>query len=582
MPWLPSLSLLDQHPPLAKAIRVLRAQGWMILGLSAILNVLALSGAIYMMLVYDSVLPSGSGATLAALTILIALLYLGHGWFDMVRQRLLHRIAATVDHTIADHFLSLGQYAAAESSLAVDGEPMREWDRLRQFLTSSAPLAILDLPWVLLFLILLGLLHPLLGLTTSVGAVLLTFYALYCERRIARQNAAVLQGMRDKGQTAYLANRHAALLCALGSSRAFRRRLHDSHLAFVARQVEQAETQALHQASGRAARLLMQSLVLAVGAMLVIESEASGGIIFASAILAGRALAPIDQLVGHWSIIVTARESWSALKQFLEQHQLPRDPVVRFDRPEGAVRIEAAKIIAASGLDPLFPPLSASIISGSFVAVIGASGAGKSSLLRTMARITPLAGGTLRLGQIAYDQWPAEEFGRLVGYLPPTVDLIEGSVADNISRYSSEVRSEDVITAARQAAVHNAILELPEGYETRLSDGGRNLPGGIVQRIGLARAMFGSPPLLLLDEPTSNLDQGSISNLLKSLRAYTGRGNTIVLATHHPLVISQSSQIILLSKGAMPIFGPRDQVLQKLSATGRNAVNAVNLQRRQR
>lgn len=582
MPWLPSLLLLDRHPPLASAIEVLRAQGWMILGLSAVLNVLALAGAIYMMLVYDSVLPSGSGATLAALTLLITFLYLGHGWFDMVRQRLLHRIASTVDQTIADHFLSLGQHAAAERALAVDGEPIREWDRLRQFLTSSAPLAILDMPWVVLFLILLALLHPLLGLTTAVGAALLTFYALYCERRIARQNTAVLQGMRDKGQTAYLANRHAALLRALGSSRAFRKRLHESHSAFVARQVEQAETQALHQASGRAARLLMQSLVLAVGAMLVIEGEASGGMIFASAILAGRALAPIDQLVGHWSITVTARESWRALQQFLEQHQLPRDPAVRFDRPEGAVSIEAAEIIATSGLDPLFPPLSASILAGSLVTVIGASGAGKSSLLRTMAGMTPLAGGTLRLGQVAYDQWPAEEFGRFVGYLPSTVDLIAGSVADNISRYASEVRSEDIITAARQAAVHNAILELPEGYETRLSDSGRNLPGGIAQRIGLARAMFGNPPLLLLDEPTSNLDQGSISSLLESLRAYAGRGNTIILATHHPLVISQSSQIIFLSQGTSPIFGPRDLVLQQLSASGRTAVNPVNLQRRQR
>lgn len=581
MPWLPSLTSLDQHPPLASGIAVLRAQGWMILGLSAVLNVLALSGAIYMMLVYDSVLPSGSRATLAALTILIALLYLGHGWFDMVRQRLLLRIAATVDHMIADHFLSLGLHAAAESSLAFDGQPMREWDRLRQFLTSSAPLAILDIPWVVLFLILLTLLHPLLGLTTAVGATLLTFYALFCERHIARQNAAVLQRMRDKGQAAYLANRHAALLRALGSSRAFRRRLHDSHSAFVARQVEQAEKQALHQASGRAARLLIQSLVLAVGAMLVIAAEASGGIIFASAILAGRALAPIDQLVGHWSVIVTARESWRTLQQFLEQHQLPRDPAVRFDRPEGAVRIEAAEIIAASGLDPLFPPFSASILAGSFVTVVGASGAGKSSLLRAMARITPLAGGTLRLGQIAYDQWPTEEFGRLVGYLPPTVDLIAGSVAENISRYASEVRSEDVIAAARQAAVHNAILELPEGYETRLNEDGRNLPGGIAQRIGLARAMFGDPPLLLLDEPTSNLDQGSISSFLESLRAYADRGNTIILATHHPLVISKSSQIILLSQGASPIFGPRDQVLHQLSAGGRTAVNPANPQRQQ-
>lgn len=582
MSWLPSLTLLEQHPPLASAIAVLRAQGWMILGLSAVLNVLALAGAIYMMLVYDSVLPSGSGATLTALTILIILLYLGHGWFDMVRQRLLHRIAATIDHTIADHFLSLGQRAAAESALAVDGEPMIEWDRLRQFLTSSAPLAILDMPWVVLFLILLALLHPLLGLTTAVGAALLTFYALYCERRIARQNAGLLQGMRHKGQTAYLANRHAGLFRALGSSNAFRRRLHDSHSAFVDRQVEQAETRALHQASGRAARLLMQSMVLAVGAMLVIEGEASGGIIFASAILAGRALAPIDQLVGHWSITVTARESWRALQQFLEQHRLPRDPAVHFDRPEGEVKIEAAEIVATSGLNPLFLPLSASILAGSFVAIIGASGAGKSSLLRAMAGMTPLAGGTLRLGQIAYDQWPAEEFGRLVGYLPSTVDLIAGSVADNISRYDFEVRSEDVISAARQAAVHNAILELPEGYETRLTDSGRNLPGGIAQRIGLARAMFGNPPLLLLDEPTSNLDQGSINSLMDSLRAYAHTGNTVMVATHHPLVISQSSQIIFLSSGASPVFGPRDQVLQQLSVSGRMASKPNNLQRREK
>lgn len=535
-----------------------------------------------MMLVYDSVLPSGSGITLAALTTLIALLYIGHGWFDMVRQRLLHRIAATVDDAIADHLLSLGQQNAAKSLLTLDSEPMREWDRLRQFLTSSAPLAILDMPWVVLFLTLLFLLHPLLGLTTTLGAALLAVYALYCERRIARQSTATLQKMRDKGQTAYLANRHAALFRALGSSKAIRRRLHDSHSAFVACQVEQAETQALHQASGRAVRLFMQSLVLAVGAMLVIDGEASGGIIFASAILAGRALAPIDQLVGHWSITVTARDSWRALQQFLEQHQLPRNPTVRFDRPEGAVKIEEAKIVAISGLDPLFPPLSASIPAGSLVAIIGASGTGKSSLLRAMAGMTPLAGGTLRLGEISYDQWPAEEFGRLVGYLPSTVDLIEGNVADNIGRYDFEVRSEDVISAARQAAVHNAILELPEGYETRVSDSGQNLPSGIVQRIGLARAIFGSPPLLLLDEPTSNLDQGSIGSLLVSLRAYAGRGNTIMVATHHPQVISQSSQIIFLSQGGSPIFGPRGEVLQQLSMSGRTAAKPVNLQRRGR
>jgi ATP-binding cassette subfamily C protein PrsD len=582
MPWLPSITLLDRHPPLASAIAILRVEGWLILGLSAVLNVLALAGAIYMMLVYDSVLPSGSGATLAALTTLIILLYVGHGWFDMVRQRLLHRIAATVDDTIADHFLSLGQHAAAQGGLAIDGEPMQEWDQLRKFLTSSAPLAILDIPWVMLFLILLALLHPLLGLTTTVGAVLLTVYALYCERRIDRQSTAVVQAARNKGQTAYLANRHAALLRALGSSRAFRSRLHISHSAFVVRQVEQAETQALHQASGRAARLFMQSLVLAVGALLVIEGEASGGIIFASAILAGRALAPIDQLVGHWSVTVTARNSWHALQKFLEHYQLPEDPAVRFDRPDGALGIETVEIVAASGLAPLFPSFSASIPAGSLVAIIGASGAGKSSLLRALAGITPIAGGTLRLGQVAYNQWSAEDFGKLIGYLPPTVDLIAGSVADNISRYNPEVRSEDVISAARQAAVHNAILELPEGYETCLSDSGRNLPGGIAQRIGLARAMFGNPPLLLLDEPTSNLDQGSINSLLQSLRKYADKGNTILVATHHPLVISQSSQITFLSQGAKPIFGPRGQVLQQLSVSGRTATHPVNLQRRQR
>lgn len=559
----------------------MQSQFWLLIVLSAVLNLVALTGSIYLMLVYDSILPSGSGATLAALTVLIAFLYIGQAWFDMVRQRLLVQMAHSVDNELAGHFLRLETYAAASGRDMHDGGPLLQLDQIRQFFGSLAPVGLLDLPWVILFLAILMMMHPLLALTTVVGVMLLAGWAWRSETITVRGTKALTEFGRLKALRHGTSRRNAPLVKALGITDRMSDRTENAHRRFVTAQTDLAQRTALHGSVGRAARLFVQSAVLAVGALLVIDGRATGGIIFASAIIAGRALAPIDQVLSHWRSIVSARVAWSALRAFLNDVRAPDLPSVSFDRPEASLALERAEVVSASGNAPLFPAFDLYIKPGQFVTVIGRSGAGKSSLLRTLAGITSLNSGAIRLGGVPYSQWSDAALGGHLGYMPQTVDLFIGKIAENIARFDPESRSENIVIAARSAGVHDNILALPDGYDTVIEEGGRNIAGGLCQRIALARALYGDPPLLILDEPSSNLDPEGIEALLRAIRRWVAAGKGVIVVSHHRVLIDQANALLLLQAGELPLFGPRDAILAHANPPRRGqSENFVDLARK--
>lgn len=543
------------------AIGLVRSKFWLLVLLSSVLNLIALSSPIFLMLVYDSVLPSGNGATLAVLTMLVAIMYAGQAWFDMSRQRLLHGIANMVDAKIAAHLFRLETHAASSGRDMSDGGPIVQADQLRQFFTGIAPLAILDLPWVVLFMSILMLMHPLLALAALAGVALLGGWAWYAERVTVRSTESLVQLGRLKAAQHAISRRNSETVKALGIADRMAVSSERAHRRFVQAQTALAGRHAVHGSVGRAGRHFVQSAVLAVGALLVIDGNATGGIIFASSIIVGRALAPIDQIVTHWRSIVAARASGASLRRFLGEVQLPPSPSVSFKRPTASMTLERAEIVPVAGADALFPAFDLAIAPGEFVSIIGRSGAGKSSLVRTLAGITALRNGKIRLGGVAYSQWSEAVLGAHIGYLPQSVDLFAGKIAQNIARFDPEASSEDVIAAAENAGVHDAILALPEGYDTVIQEGGRNLAGGLCQRVGLARALYGNPALLVLDEPSSNLDPEGCEALLGAIQRWVKAKNSVIAVSHHRILIDQARKLLLLQAGEPPVFGLRDAVI---------------------
>lgn len=532
--------------------------------LSAALNILLLGGALYMMLVYDIVLPAGSLPTLWGLLLIVLLVYAFQTVIDIIRARLLSRVSATIDHDLGRDIFNLVPRLAIEGPGKGESlQPLRDLDQVRNFLASGGPLAIADLPWMIFFIVVLALLHWSLGLTVFLGGLALLGLTFATDRLTRAPTELLTQNANQRLALAESSRRHAETLKAMGMGPAMQSRWNISSQAFLAAQQALTDTAGTMGTAGKVLRMLLQSLVLTVGAILVIEGKATGGVIFASSILASRALAPVEQAIGNWRGLTAARQSWRRLERRLAEFP-PEKVQLDLPTPSRQLQVERLAVLPPGAAEPSLAGIGFRLTSGDVLGVIGPSGSGKSTLLRVMAGIWTPTHGQVRLDNAAIDQYAEEQRGCALGYLPQNAELIDGSIAENIARFTARARSDHVIMAAEMAGVHEMVKRMPQGYGTAVGPNGAFLSAGQRQRIALARALFGSPFLLLLDEPNSNLDPEGEEALAAAVESVRGRGGIVIVAAHRRSILRSADKMLHLEGGRMKSFGPKNKVLEGL------------------
>jgi ATP-binding cassette subfamily C protein PrsD len=553
---------------LREALLPFRNAASSIVMLSVMLNVLALSGSIYLMLVYDKVLLSGSIQTLTTIFIILIVLYIFQGIFDSLRARILQMTGEGFDRAIAPRLQQLETDLALQGKLAgMPSTPLRDLDHIRSFLSSQGPAAIIDLPWIVFFLIILSLLHPALGITTLVGAIALGIVTWLNDRQTRDGVEAVNRLGRDRNIATERMRRGLDAIKGLAITGRMNELAEQAHTRFVGAQARLSRFIAKYTALSRGLRMFIQSAVLTVGALLVIDGKASAGVIFASSILAGRALAPVDQAIANWRGFVGARQAWTRLDQSLRNN--PPEPAlsVTLAMPAKSVSLDKVSVVPPGSPAAVVSDVSLTLAAGDALAVVGPSGSGKSTLSRAITNIWPPASGTIRLDDAPLDQYHEHRLRAAMGYLPQEVELFAGTVAQNIARFDPDPPSEKVVAAARAAGIHEFVLSLPSGYDSPVGDGGAVLSAGQRQRVALARALYGEPFLLVLDEPDSNLDPEGETALGAAIAGVRKRGGIVVVVTHRVALLKEVNQMLVLRAGKQQAFGPRDQVLAALNRT---------------
>lgn len=563
--------MANENGELGAAMRAHAAPLAVVAVLSAALNVLLLGGSIYMMLVYDSVLPSRSIPTLVGLLLMVVAVYVFQGVFDAFRSRLLSDVALSFDRRVSDRV----QQAAFTARLRSVGPPsvpagaIRDLDTIRGFLAGPGPGAFIDAPWVLFFLIVLAVLHVWLAVTALAGACImggLTFltYRASAEPVIRSAQAAVVRQATTEERF-----RHAEVIHVMGMATRRHRRWEMANGAFLGAQDEVARATGLYGGISRVFRLALQSLILAVGALLVIDDMASGGVIFASSILSARALSPIDQIIAQWRNFAGARDGWKRLGELLRA--IPPTPIVAtaLPRPARGLTVEDCAVAPPGTQRITAKGATFALVPGDVLGVIGQSGSGKSSIVRALVGAWRPVRGSVRLDGATYDQYDPQQLGDCIGYLPQTVELLGGTVGENIARFDPAHSSEAIVAAARQAGVHDLIVSLPCGYETQVGLDGEALSGGQRQRIALARALYRDPFLVVLDEPGSNLDAGGEAALNAAIRGISERGGISVVVTHRSTAIQQANKVLYMADGVARLFGPRKEVMARIAERSR-------------
>ncbi|MCW5733124.1 MAG: type I secretion system permease/ATPase [Enhydrobacter sp.] len=566
------------HPAVTEALRDCRSVLWSVAVFSGGVNLLMLAGPLYMLQVYDRVLSSRSVPTLVALTVLLVGAYAFQGILDLVRSRIVMRAAALLDKHLGGTVHAAVVAIAVQNPEARDaGQPVRDLDQVRNFLTGSGPIGFIDLPWMPLFLAVCFLLHPWLGFTATAGALLLVTLTLLTERatRKPSQDLAQLAGLR--AAAVETDRRNSESVVAMGMADAMSQRwaaVNDRYLAATARAGDVAGT---FGSISKVVRLLLQSAMLGMGAWLVIRGEMTAGAMIAASIMMGRALAPLESVIQNWRGFVQARQSVRRLSSILARLPPQRD-VTKLPGPVASCEVDRLTVVPPGGRAAIVNDIGFRLEAGEALGIIGPSGAGKTSLVRALVGIWPAARGSIRLDGARTDQWDPAALGRHVGFVSQNVELFDGTIAENISRMAPQPDSEAVLKAAAAAGAHDMILKMPLGYDTPIGDGGAALSGGQRQRIALARALYGDPFLLVLDEAGSNLDNDGEAALTAAILAVKARGGIVVSVAHRPSALSACDKVMVLAGGSQQAYGPRDEVLKKLRGVkAPPAASATNL-----
>lgn len=559
----PTASAAD---PIAQALGACRGPLLAAALFSGVLNVLMLSGALYMLQVYDRVLGSRSVQTLIGLTVLLAGVFLVQAGLDIIRQRLLTRVGASVDRRLADRIYQMILAIPLKGGAGADAlQPSRDLDTVRAFVSGLGPTAFFDLPWMPLFVILCFFLHPLIGWAVVAGAIVLFSITLLTERAIRGPTQAYSREASARSAMAETSRRNAEAIAAMGMQSALTGRYGAINSRYLAANQAATDAVGLFGTVSRTFRMAMQSGILGLGAYLVLSDQASPGVMIASSILMGRALAPIELAVGHWKSFIAARQAWARLRQAMRALP-PAAPPMPLAVPRNMLTLEQVFTGAPGAQNPIIQGISLSLLAGQALGVIGPSASGKSTLARTLAGIWAPLRGSIRLDGSELSQWAPEARGDFIGYLPQDIGLFDGTIAENIARFRPDADPADVVAAARVAGADGMIRGLPDGYETRIGDGGTALSGGQRQRVALARAVFGDPFLVLLDEPNANLDMEGEAAVTQAIRHVRDRGGIAIVIAHRPSALTAVDVVAVMREGRLAAFGPRDEVLKRVLA----------------
>ncbi|MBJ3775771.1 type I secretion system permease/ATPase [Acuticoccus mangrovi] len=548
---------------LASAIAATRRTFVSVAIFSCVVNILMLTGPLFMLQVYDRVLTSRSVPTLLALVVLVIGLYVFMGLIDLVRYRVLTRVGHRFDEEVGRAaFLSQVSAPIRSGPLAAKSEPVRDVDQLRQFFSSSGVTAIFDMPWLPLYVGIVFLVHPWLGYLAVLGAVVLFSIALLTDR-------AARPVMRQSGELAAQRNsivsagrRNAEVLHGMGMLSAVGTLWEGVNDKFLAANARAADVVGLSSVLSKVFRLFLQSAVLALGAYLAIQEQISPGAMIAASIIMARGLQPVEMAVQNWRQMLSAQQAYRRLRALFDRPE-EAEPV-DLPAPKRDLMVDTITVVPPGSRTPTLIDIRLGAKAGTALGIIGPSGSGKSTLARVLVGVWPPARGSVNLDGAPLSQWKPDALGRHLGYLPQDVELFEGTIAANIARFSPDATDEKVIAAATTAGCHELILSLKDGYATMLGDQGAMLSAGQRQRIALARAIYDDPFLIVLDEPNSNLDGYGDSALNRAIATMKERGSVVIIVAHRPSALSATDKLALIENGRLADFGDRDEVLKKV------------------
>ncbi|QDI81339.1 type I secretion system permease/ATPase [Methylorubrum populi] len=532
--------------------------------MSGLVNILYLTGSFFMLEVYDRVIPSRSVPTLIGLAALALALYAFQGVLETIRGRILARIGAALDEALSGRVFDLVVRAPLKGANQGDGLlPLRDLDQIRAFLSGSGPSAFFDLPWMPVYLLICFLFHPLIGVAALVGMAILAAITVLTDRASkGPTREATGHGMR-RNALAESGRRNAEVLAAMGMQERLAARWALANREYMDAHQAVSDAGSGFGAGSKVFRMALQSGVLALGAWLVIHNEASAGIIIASSILVSRALAPAELTIANWKGFVAARQSWHRLSELLARMPQGERPHA-LPAPSETITVEAASIAPPGTPRLVVQDVSFGLRAGQGLGIIGPSASGKSSLVRALVGVWPPVRGKVRFDGAALDQWSSGDLGPYIGFLPQEVELFAGTVAENIARFEPGAPSEAVIAAAKAGGVHELILRLPDGYDTRIGEGGSGLSAGQRQRVGLARALYREPFLVVLDEPNANLDSEGENALTQAILGVRQRGGICVVVAHRPSALAALDLILMMADGRAQAFGPKDEILKRV------------------
>jgi len=530
---------------------------------SAVINMLMLMPAIYMLQLYDSVLTSRNEMTLLMLTLIMLGAYIFMGALEYVRSFVLIRVGAQLDTKLNKRVYT----AAFEQSLKQGGgnagQALKDLTSLRQFLTGNALFAFFDAPWFPIYIFVIFMFHTWLGVFALCGTAVLIVLA-YINEKISRKPLEEANSMAIASTTLASNNlRNAEVIEAMGMLSNLQTRWYKLHSRFLNLQADASEKSGVVTSISKSTSVALQSMMLGLGALLVLDNSISPGMMIAGSILLGRAIAPVQLLISVWKQFGSTRSAYERLTELLAKNPA-REPGMALPKPKGIISVENVTAAPPGASVPAIRGLNFSLAAGEILGVIGPSGSGKSTLARLLVGVWPSAVGKVRLDGADVYLWNKDELGSYIGYLPQDIELFGGTVSENIARFG-DIDAEKVILAARRAGVHEMILNMPKGYDTPLGDGGAGLSGGQKQRLGLARALYDDPSLIVLDEPNSNLDDAGEKALLGAIIDLRKREKTIVLITHRTSIVSATNKLLFLQEGVAKMFGPSDKVLSTLA-----------------
>ncbi|WP_010323488.1 type I secretion system permease/ATPase [Marinobacterium stanieri] len=541
---------------------------------SMFINMLMLVPAFYMLQVYDRVVTSGSIPTLVMLTLVMLLLMTTMGALEWVRSRIMVRVSTRIDTLLGSRLYDASfKQALYSGGMNANAQPLSDLTGLRQFLTGNGLFAFFDAPWVPIYIAIMFMFHPWFGIVAIISVIILSTLAVINEKVTSKMLGEANKENMAATQFTNKNLRNAEVVESMGMLGRIRDRWQEKNRKVLALQGIASDRAGILTSISKTTRLIVQSLVLGLGAYLAVQQEISPGLMIAGSILLGRALGPIDQMIGVWKQFVSARSQYKRLNEILGN--IDEDPDrMSLPAPKGKVQADNVMVAPPGSKSPVVKGVTFSVEPGEMVGVIGPSAAGKSTLARALLGIWPTMGGKMRLDGADIFIWQREELGPHIGYLPQDIELFEGTISENIARFG-EVDSQAVVKAAQMAGVHDMILRLPEGYDTMIGATGGALSGGQRQRIGLARAIYGNPRLVVLDEPNSNLDDQGEAALAVALQNLKETGATVFIITHRASVLSQVQKLMVMREGALAMFGPRDQVLAELNKASRAAAPAA-------